>query len=181
MAKRPVAYSQNDSRWAGLEYAGGSTFSQNGCLACSVPMVLSLYYDPAPTPPEVAAALRSVEAFNGNLLSSPSRIPKAYPLVEWGGAIHWRTCPADLAFLAREIELYGAVIIELKWNPRGPLPQRGNQHFAVLVEVGGDDATVIDPWDGETKKLSESRYCLAGWSPARTIYGARLLHGVETK
>lgn len=172
-----IAYSQNDPRWAALEYAGGTTFASAGCLVCCVAMILSTCCSDPDDPPEVAARLRDAGAFSGNLLSRPARIHDAYPsLVEWGGAVHWRTVPADLEFLARQLDRYRATIIELKWNPRGPSPERGNQHFTVLTGLDTDgEATVMDPWDGVEKLLSTTRYRLAGWSTGRTIYGIRMV------
>lgn len=172
---RVVAMSQNDPQWANQIYAGGTTFAKAGCLVVSVTMIASLVYADTLTPPDVARALRDAGAFNGALLSSPSRIPVALGLLEWGGVVHWRERPADMNALASEIAAYGATICEVKWDARGEMPQSGNQHFVVVEGLDGSDAQIVDPWDGQRKQLSESRYRLPGWSTARTLYGMRMV------
>jgi hypothetical protein len=175
---RVIAYSQRDPRWASQVYAGGTTFAQAGCLVTCVAMIASLAYADAPLPPDVARALRDAGAFNGALLSNPARIPVALNRLEWGGVAHWRERPADLDMLASEIAAYGAAICEVKWNPRGAMPQNGNQHFVVVEGLDGADAQIVDPWDGQRKALSESRYRLPGWTVARTLYGMRMVRPV---
>ena len=176
-----TVWSQRDPRWADQVYAGGATLGASGCLVCAAASIASQVLHPAPTPPEFARDLRDVGAFAGALLSNPARIPLAYPALEWGGAVHWRTVPADLVLLQRELDAHGPVICEVKWNPDGPSPEQGNQHFVVverlLRDTAGDitDAVIADPWDGERRLLSASRYRKPGWSVARTLYGARLL------
>ena len=123
-------------------------------------------------------ALRDAGAFNGALLSNPARLPVALNRLEWGGVAHWRERPADLDMLASEIAAYGAAICEVKWNPRGAMPQNGNQHFVVVEGLDGADAQIVDPWDGQRKALSESRYRLPGWTVARTLYGMRMVRPV---
>lgn len=177
----PVAlttWSQNDPRWKDEVYAGGMTFGRAGCLVVSVAMLASLAGTPAPTPVEVAAALRAVGAFDGALLSRPERIPQAIPQLSWGGALHWRDRAADRAVLEREIAQYGATICEVKWDPGGAPPQDGNQHFVVVTALEGDEAWIVDPWDGQRKRLSQSRYVLSGWGVGRAIYGVRLVRPV---
>jgi hypothetical protein len=179
-------YSQNDPRWSQLVYAGGATFAFAGCLVCCVTMIASLAYADEITPVEVAYHLRRAKAFAGALLSHPDRISVAFNRLQWAGAVHYRDILADMGVIATEIATYGAVIVELKWNPRKPLTYvdktgaHWNQHFGVLVGVSDDatDATLVDPWDGEMKLLSESRYRLDGWDAARTVYGLRLVRPV---
>jgi len=175
---RVVAFSQRDPRWAGEAYAGNTTFAQAGCLVTCVAMIASLAYADAPLPPDVARALRNAGAFAGGFLSNPARIPAALAQLEWGGVAHWREHPADLDALTHEIAAYGATIAEVKWNPRGPMPQMGNQHFVIVEGLDGTDAQIVDPWDGERKQLSESRYRLPGWTVARTLYGMRMVRPV---
>ena len=172
---RVVAYSQRDSRWANQIYAGDATFAQAGCLVTCVAMIASLAYADAPLPPDVAQALRDAGAFSGAFLSHPARIPVALERLEWGGVVHWRSRPADLDALASEIAAFGATICEVKWNPRGAMPQSGNQHFIIVEGLDAADAQIVDPWDGRRKALSESRYRLPGWSVARTLYGMRMV------
>lgn len=175
-------WSQRDPRWANQVYAGGATFGASGCLVCAYASIASQALHPAPTPPEFAHDLRDVGAFSGALLSNPARIPLAYPALEWGGAVHWRKVPADLALLQRELSTHGPVVCEVKWNPDGPSPEQGNQHFVIVERLLRDtagsiiDAAIADPWDGERRLLSASRYRKPGWDVARTLYGARLLH-----
>jgi len=175
---RVIAYSQRDPRWAGQVYAGNTTFAQAGCLVTCVAMIASLAYADAPQPPDVARALRDAGAFGGALLSYPARIPKALARLEWGGVAHWRERPADLDALASEIAAFGATIAEVKWNPNGAMPQSGNQHFIIVEGLDAADAQIVDPWDGERKALSESRYRLPGWTVARTLYGMRMVRPV---
>jgi len=170
-----IAYSQNDPRWKDLVYAGGTTFGKAGCFVCCVAMIAGLSYADA-SPPSVAEKLRNAGVFVGNLLSKPARITQAYPKLEWGGVLHYRAKPCDIDGLGMELEQYGATIAEVKWNPSGPMPQEGNQHFVVVTELTNDgDAVIVDPWDGQTKRLSTTRYRLPGWDVARTIYGLRLV------
>ena len=170
-----VSYSQNDPRWCNLVYAGGTTFGKAGCLVCSIVMIAGLSYADA-SPPAVAERLRNVGAFVGNLLSKPARIPDAYPKLQWGGVLHYRAKPCDIEGLDKELEQYGATIAEVKWDPQGLMPQEGNQHFVVVTELTPDgDAVIVDPWDGQTKRLSTTHYRLLGWNAARTIYGLRLV------
>ena len=142
-----TAWSQNDPRWRDQVYADKLTFGRAGCLVCCVAMIASMIADPPPEPPEVAAKLRAAGAFAGDLLSHPSRIPTAYPRLSWGGVIHWRDRLADLDIIDDEVKRYGATIVEVKWNPTGPAPQLGNQHFLVVerVDIAADDLAVIDP------------------------------------
>ena len=174
-----VRYSQNDPRWAREVYASGATFAESGCLVVAATMVASQMY-PDLLPPEMAEGLREVGAFGGALLSKPTRIPYAFELLRWDGYVHWRSVPADLARLAGEIAQGGPTILEVKWNPLDPRePTEGNQHFVVAIEVVGDDVAVVDPFDGEDKLVSLSRYAQpAGWRAARAIYGMRLLRAI---
>jgi len=174
-ALRVIAYSQNDPRWKHQVYAGGTTFGTAGCLVVSVAMIASLVYADKFTPVDVARHLRSVGAFNGAMLSHPARIPAAFDRLEWGGVAHWRVKPADISALSRELATFGATICEVKWTPNGPSPEQSNQHFVVVEGLDGDDAAIVDPWDGERKLLSESRYRLEGWDVARTLYGMRMV------
>ena len=171
-----VRYSQNDSRWARVVYAGGATFAESGCLVVVATMVASQVY-PELLPPAMAVGLNQQGAFDGVLLSRPARIPLAFPLLRWDGYVHWRSTAADLARLAEEIVQGGPTIVELVWSPLDPRPpQEGNQHFAVAVAVVGKDVAIVDPFDGQDKLVSLSRYAQpAGWSAARAIYGMRLL------
>jgi hypothetical protein len=171
-----VVWSQNDPRWKNLIYSHSMTFGATGCLVCCVAMIVSVAYAEAPEPPEVANHLKRVGAFVGDMLSRPARIPDAYERLSWGGVVHWRTVPADIEFLRRELNTYGQTIAEVKWNPAGASPADGNQHFVVVTELLPDgDVMIADPWDGEVKKLSESRYVLPGWTAARALHGLRLV------
>ena len=174
-----IAYSQNDPRWKSLVYAGNTTFGKAGCLVVAVTMMASLVYADEFTPVDVARHLRDVGAFNGAMLASPARIPRAFARLEWGGVVHWRKKPADIGALRGELERHGAAICEVKWNPAGPSPEQNNQHFVIvegLTESG--DAAIVDPWDGKRKALSGTRYRLDGWDAARTLYGIRLVRPV---
>ena len=178
-------YSQNDPRWKFLEYAGGETFGRNGCLVCSVAMVGSLAYAEELTPVDVAYHLRKAGAFRGGVLSYPERIPVAFERLGWDGPRHYRNVPADMDAIAAELSQYRATIAEVKWDSCRPLfwtdangVTRWNQHFVVLTALEGSDARVIDPWDGEEKLLSKSRYRLPQWDAARTIYGVRLVRAI---
>jgi len=169
-----IAYSQNDLLWRDQIYSHSLTFGAAGCLVVCVAMMVSTVYAERILPPEVATALNSAGAFIGDLLSRPSRIPDAYPRLTWEGVVHWRDKPADMAFIRSELAS-APLIAEVQWNPLGASPATGNQHFVVITELTDTDAVVIDPWDGETKMLSESRFALPGWTTARTITGLRLV------
>jgi hypothetical protein len=176
------AYSQTDPRWADEIYAGGVTFRRAGCLVVSVAMIASMAYEEEAItrPPMVARRLREVGAFAGALLSHPARIAQALPALTWNGAVHWRHIPARIDRLAEEVARYGATICEVLWDPTKPLVSGGawNQHFVVVVGVdeAGDDATIIDPWDGKEKALSASPYAAPkGWGAQRALYGMRLV------
>ena len=171
-----VPYSQNDVRWARKIYAYSLTFSKAGCLVCCVAMVVSTVYVEMILPPEVADNLKRAGAFVGDMLSRPARIPDAYPRLSWDGVVHWRDKSADMAFLRSELNTYGCAIAEVKWNPLGASPATGNQHFVIVTSLQGNDALIVDPWDGERKTLSESRYRLPGWTVAKTLTGLRLVH-----
>ncbi len=177
-AEGMARFSQNDPRWAREVYAGGKTFAEDGCLVCAVAMVASQVY-PEVTPLEVATKLREVEAFKGALLSKPARIPRAFSLLRWDGYQHWRVVPANISRLAVEVAVRGPTIIELVWDVWDSRPpQKGNQHFAVVVAVSPamDDVVMVDPFDGEEKSLVGSRYAKpTEWSAARAVHGMRLL------
>jgi len=66
----------------------------------------------------------------------------------------------------------------VKWNPSGASPEKNNQHFIVVEGLTNGDAQIVDPWDGERKALSASRYRLPGWDVARTLYGMRMVRPV---
>ena len=125
------------------------------------------------TPPEIARRLRQVAAFEGPLLTRPERIPEALPKLQYGGTLHYRTIPADINVITQEIATYRATIIEVKRNPNGPMPDQNNQHFLVLTAISEYEAIVIDPLDGEEKKLADTPYTKNYWGPARAIYGLR--------
>lgn len=175
---RVIAMSQNDPRWKHQVYAGNTTFGTAGCLVVSIAMIASLAYPERIEPPEVAARMRAAGCFNGAFLSHPSRIPQAFERLEWGGVVHWRNKPADISALSAELARFGAAICEVKWYPSGPSPEQNNQHFVVVTGLAGGDAEIVDPWDGERKALSSTRYRLAGWDAARTLYGIRLVRPV---
>lgn len=164
-------YSQNDPRWKDLIYSGNATFGSNGCLVTCVAMLAGV------EPPEAARRLREAGAFNGAFLSNPARIPQALPQLDYGGHRHWREAGqlADLNLLRQEIIAHGATICEVRWDPAkgGPVP--GNQHFVVVVAISGDDAQIIDPWDGQRKALRGSRYCLGHETAADALTGVRLV------
>ena len=173
-----IAFSQNDPLWRDQIYAHSFTFGKAGCLVVCVTMMVSTVYAERILPPEVATNLNRAGAFVGDLLSRPSRIPDAYPRLIWEGVVHWRDKPADMAFIQSEL-LKAPLIAEVQWNPLGASPATGNQHFIILESLIGDDANIIDPWDGETKLLSESRFALPGWNASRTITGLRLVRPKE--
>jgi len=177
--QKPIAitvYSQNDPRWANEIYSYSMTFAATGCLVCCVAMIISIVYPEEIQPPEVAQNLKREGAFIGDMLSRPSRIPSAYNRLSWGGVVHWRTKAADIDLLKRELNTYGCAIAEVKWNPSGASPEKGNQHFVVVTSLTDNgDAIICDPWDGKIKLLSESRYRLENWSTARTLHGLRLV------
>ena len=183
------SYSQTDPQWANTEFSPGYTFARYGCLVCSYAMIASqVYYDSA-KPLTFAAKLRDVGAIGGGMVSSPARIPEAFPALSWGGAVHWRDVPADMAFLEKELRDNGPTVIELAYNPAYPVIYKNitgqvkyNTHFLVLLEIDGLDAVVIDPIDGLTKHLTESRYYLPKWEflgASRVITGCRLLRVVR--
>ncbi len=178
-AGQMTAFSQNDPRWRDLVYAGNATFGRYGCLVVAWAMIASLREGAARVPPAIAVALRNAGAFDGALLSFPARGAEALPGLVWDGFRHWRDAPADLEFVAHWLANHGPLICEVKWDPTKPLVDQGrwNQHFVVAEALvdGGEDALIVDPWDGQRKHLVGSRYALPGWNAARTLYGARLL------
>lgn len=166
-------FAQNATLWAGLEYAPGFTFRRYGCLGCAYAMIASrAYYDVEP--PGFMAALTRIGAIHGGYIDRPSRIPKAYDKLEWGGVIHWRDKPADIEFLRRELLLHGPVVVEIAYHPERPVLPK-NQHFLMLLAVSDNSATVVDPIGGGVGELVGGRYTLPGWTPARAITGCRLL------
>jgi len=168
-------YSQNDPQWKDLVYAGGTSFGSAGCFVVCVAMLAQASEpDALLSPPEVARALRDAGAFQGNLLSNPQRIPEAFPGLEWAGTVHYRTKAADMEYIASEL-VNGPVIAEVAFYPQKS-PQ-DSQHFVLIVSVDleNDTAMIADPWDGELKELTASRYALPGWKASRIITGLRLL------
>jgi hypothetical protein len=177
-------YSQNDPRWKDLAYAGGTSFGSAGCFVVCVAMLAQASEpDALLTPPEVARALRDAGAFQGNLLSNPQYIPSAFPnltidSLETRGAIHYRDKAADMEYISAELE-DGPLIAEVAFDPRRKVFDgvSWNQHFVLIVSVDleADTAMIADPWDGELKELTASRYALAGWKASRIITGLRLV------
>jgi len=168
-------YSQNDPLWKDLTYAGGTTFGSAGCFVVCVAMLAQASEpDALLTPPEVARALRDAVAFHGNLLSNPQRIPDAFPGLSWAGSVHYRTEAADMEYIAAEL-VNGPVIAEVAFDPH-KRPQE-SQHFVLImsVDLEADTAMIADPWDGELKELTTSRYALPGWKASRIITGLRLV------
>jgi len=152
-------------------------------------MIASQVYYDSSKPLAFAAKLRDIGAISGGMVGKPARIPEAYPALSWGGYMHWRTIAADMAFLEKELRDFGPTVIELAYNPVYPVIYKNitgktiyNTHFLVLLEINGMDAVVIDPIDGETKRLTESRYYLPKWEylgAQRIITGCRLLRVVK--
>lgn len=148
-----TAYSQNDPRWKDTIFSGDATFGQYGCFVTSISSWMN------EEPPVVAAKLREAGCFNGAMLSYPANISIAYPSVTWAGFAHWREGNVDVAMLRQEIEREDAAICEVRWDPSKP-PVPNNQHFVVVEALNGNDATIMDPWDGKHKQLSASRYAI---------------------
>lgn len=173
-------YSQNDPRWKDLTYAGGTTFGSAGCFVVCVAMLAQASEpDALLTPPEVARALRYVGAFQGNLLSNPAAIGDAFPdELYWDKPLHYRDKAADMAYIAAELR-NGPLIAEVAFDPRRKVfdGKTWNQHFVLILSVDteNDTAMIADPWDGELKELTASRYALSGWKASRIITGLRLL------
>ena len=173
-------YSQNDPQWKDLVYAGGTSFGSAGCFVVCVAMLAQASEpDALLTPPEVAWSLRNAGAFQGNLLSNPQYIPSAFPnltidSLETRGAIHYRDKAADMEYIAAEL-VNGPLIAEVAFDPH-KRPQE-SQHFVLIVSVDleADTAMIADPWDGELKELTTSRYALPGWKASRIITGLRLV------
>lgn len=164
-------FSQNDPRWKDTVYSGTATFGKYGCLVTSIAMLLG------EEPPIVAEKLRNVGAFNGAMLSKPERIPLAYPKTSWGGTTHWRADIADINVIKQEIKTSGAAICEVHWDPTKP-PIPDNQHFVVVQAISENDAILVDPWNGEQKSLSTSRYVNAGENILAALTGIRKLRTV---
>jgi hypothetical protein len=171
-------YSQHDLRWAERVYAGGTTFAEAGCYVTAVAMSLSLagYED---DPPTVAENLFTAGCFVGNLLTSPERIPDAYPKMEYAGTYRWHDSVADMDIFLGALKM-GPVIAEVDFRPT---TKRFNQHF-VLVESWdeeGEDVWIADPWDGTRVRLLEryelTWYMLLGHQPKveNAICGLRIL------
>ena len=174
-----LRFSQNHPQWRDLVYAGGSTFGSAGCFVVCVAMLAQASEpDALLTPPEVARALRDAVAFHGNLLSNPQRIPDAFPGLSWAGSVHYRTEAADMEYIAAEL-VNGPVIAEVAFDPKRKVydGHTWNQHFVLIVSVDleADTAMIADPWDGELKQLTTSRYALPGWKASRIITGLRLV------
>jgi hypothetical protein len=170
-----LRFSQNNPQWKDLAYAGGTSFGSAGCFVVCVAMLAQASEpDALLTPPEVARALRDAGAFRGNLLSNPQRIPDAFPGLSWAGSIHYRTKAADMEYIAAEL-VNGPVIAEVAFDPH-KRPQE-SQHFILIVSVDleADTAMIADPWDGELKELTTSRYARDGWKASRIITGLRLV------
>lgn len=168
-------YSQRDPEWRNEIYSGNCTFGEAGCYVTSVAMINSFagYTD---NPPETAEKLRNAGAFNGCYLSRAGRIPNAYPKMEWAGRDNWRTVPADLNKLRKELEKQ-PTIIEVDFVPA---TSKIDQHFLVAVEFteDGKDLVCIDSWDGSQIKLLQ-RYAQSTWDLGRAILGMRKLRVKE--
>jgi hypothetical protein len=179
-----LRYSQNNVLWRNFEYAGGTTFGTAGCFVVCVAMLAQIVYgitfmDPVDT----AKLLRKAGAFNGNLLSNLENIPVAFPDLmlkspETRGAIHYRDTAADMEYIAAEL-VNGPLIAEVAFDPKRKVfdGKSWNQHFVLIVSVDleADTAMIADPWDGELKQLTTSRYALSGWKASRIITGLRLV------
>lgn len=166
-------YSQRDTRWRDMVYAGGCTIGTNGCYVVCVAMIASLagYTD---EPPEVARKLREANCFTGGNLSYLARVPKAYPRLVCGGLVDWRNKPADLVRLRAELE-HGSVILEVDFHPGGTKPP-ADAHFVIAESFteDGTDLNIADPWDGTRVKML-ARYALKSWDLGDAVWGMRLL------
>lgn len=183
-----VRYSQNDPRWAALEYAGGTTFSAAGCYVTCVAMIVQKAYSEWVWMPHVVAErLRNFGAFSGSMLSNLDKVPEAFDRLAVGpeprAAIHYRDTKADLERVVAELQ-YGPLIAEVAFDPNKPVTwvdasgvRHWNQHFILIVslDAANDTAVIVDPWDGELKELTASRYAKSGWGASRIITGLRLL------
>lgn len=171
-----IAYSQNDPQWANQEYASGFTFARYGCLVTCIAMITATHLREDHNPLVTAEKLRNANAFVGGMLGRPSQIPVAIPSLTWQGVQHWRTVPADIAQLANMVNQHGPTTIEVKWNPYGESPEKGNQHFVLATRVIGDNVEIVDAWDGKTYMITETRYAKPrNWSASRAIHGVRMV------
>lgn len=169
-------YSQNDERWADLEFTPGVTFAEAGCYVCCVAMVYSLTGG-LDDPPTIAKALRGAGCFKGNLLTKPELIPRACPGLGYYGTHQWHDVAADMDVVYANLKL-GPVIMEVDFKPGG----RYNQHFVLACEWNEEteDIKIADPWDGQYKMLpSAYSPVYGGWSLGRAIYGLRCLRVKE--
>lgn len=171
-----IAYSQNDARWAQMNYAPNFTFARYGCLVTCIAMVAATHLQEDHNPMITAAKLRNANAFAGGLLSRPAQIPVAIPALTWHGVLHWRTIPADIAQLADMIAQHGPTIIEVKWDSKGGPVTKGNQHFVLATNVANDNVEIIDAWDGKPYWITETPYARpSNWTAARAIHGIRMI------
>lgn len=189
-----TAYSQRDSRWANetLGYSGQDglprmTIGSDGCALCVAAMILSRF-DRTITPDVLNAILQQRKGFTGaNLywervpdLFTP---PESYLLEYNGPAVRhkdgdlvWRNTAADMDRVWEELAK-GPCPMEVDFYPGGTL----QAHFVLatrrLAANGGDegDIEIFDPWDGVLTALLARYGSEARPTPARWIYGLRLL------
>lgn len=169
-----AAYSQNDPRWAGQVYAGGTTFASAGCYVVCVSM-LATFAGYADTPPQTAARMRSAGCFSGNMLSYPQRIPTAYPKLEWPPDAYFNRegdrLKKETWFSIGPMLMRGPLILKVDYKPEN---YKFNMHFILATGAIGDaDLEIVDPIDGQRSTLLERYGGARGWSARQAIFGYR--------
>lgn len=125
-----IMFSQQDPRWANLQFGGGYTIGRYGCVISCLTMARNWFFNDNKTPDWAARLL---------LFSS--------------GAVIWSSISnIGLRFVQRVFGRNDAVINEALINPnKCCLIQVNNNHWLWLIGrlVPGRGWKVVDPWHGD--------------------------------
>lgn len=162
----PQAFSQRDARWAAVRLGASSyTMGSAGCAVTACAMVASAV-DPAMTPLALVTWLNANGGFTSGGLLYWAKVAEYVDALTFVSYHLWRDVAADLAHLARALEI-GPQVVQVDFVPGGAL----NSHFvtALAFTEDGKDLVIIDPWTGERGTLL-ALYGATGWSLSRAVY-----------
>lgn len=163
----PLAYSQRDSRWAGIRLDGSNyTMGGAGCAVTACAMVASSV-EPAITPLELVTWLNANGGFTSGGLLYWAKVAQFVDGLTFVDYHLWRKVAADIEKLKAALRV-GPQVVQVDFKPA---TSTLDTHFVTALSMteDGKDVNIIDPWTGEHTTLLIA-YSEQGWTLARAIY-----------
>ena len=159
-----VPLSQRDPAWASLRLGQSSyTIGGAGCAMVSACMEATLVR-PDLRPDELNAWLSANGGYTTGGLLYWAKVAEYVDGMDFVTYHKWHREPADMALVRAELA-EGPAILQVDFHPGGAL----NTHFVLALREHEGDIEILDPWDGELKRLLAA-YGLQTWDLPRAIY-----------